>query len=315
MRIILYILLTISLCFSCNCNKSKQDTDLSNITDSLHDEIRDSIEIMNREILFGSFTEDGLCNPWITESFIRRYNCFLERQMDKLEGMTDSVSESLLTYLHDREDEVLRHKGEIEELAWKEDSISCNGINMSYRTCVTNPNTIGKSWLVLVLHGKMPLGENPMHIGQGHKCIRHYMDIKGKRCIMLYPISPNRSDWTAYSDLLMRLIERYSKDTDMSRLYIVGESNGAVGVWRMVNKYPDLFAGAMPVALDVPNCVADYPHLRVCITQEVGKNGNVKALSFCTDNNKRFDSVGENHGDCIQKSFTTERLDWLFSDK
>ncbi len=291
-------------CKDCSCATQKQ-TDEDTL---LLATIRDSIAIMEREVLFGSFTEDGLCNPWITESNIYKYISFIDRQKEKVEGNPNAAE--LISWIDFRKKDVIVNQGEIEELAWSKESITVNGTQMNYRLCVTNKHKEEKPWLVVILHGKLPPNENPMHIGQGHKCIRHYMDMKGKKCILLYPTSPNRSNWGNYTNMLKQMIDRYSDEIDVSRIYIAGESNGAVGVWQMIDRYADTFAGAMPVAIDISRNVMNHPSLRMCMTQELSRDANKQLITGMS--NKRFDSVGDNHGSCIQHSYTTERLDWLF---
>lgn len=295
-------------CENCRCVPREIDPPPPDEDSILLESIRDSIAIMEREVLFGSFTEDGLCNPWITESNISKYKSFIDRQKEKVKNNSDAAG--LISWMDSRKKEVMENEGEIEELAWSRESITTDGTQMNYWLCHTNKDNEEKPWLVIILHGKLPPNESPMHIGQGHKCIRHYMDAIGKKCILLYPISPNRSDWGDYTNILKQMIDKYSDQIDTSRIYIAGESNGAVGVWQMINRYADTFAGAMPVAIDIPYSVRNHPNLRMCMTQELSHNANKQFITGMS--NKRFDSVGDNHGSCIQQSYTTERLDWLF---
>jgi glyoxylase-like metal-dependent hydrolase (beta-lactamase superfamily II)/poly(3-hydroxybutyrate) depolymerase len=80
---------------------------------------------------------------------------------------------------------------------------------------------------------------------------------------VLAPQAPGGSDWTTepvYTNvlnLLNQFIESHP-DIDTKRIYIVGFSSGATGVWNMILKNPALFAAAMPISGNADKFLGDY---------------------------------------------------------
>ncbi|WP_376794492.1 prolyl oligopeptidase family serine peptidase [Thermogemmatispora sp.] len=48
--------------------------------------------------------------------------------------------------------------------------------------------------------------------------------------------------------LLERVLQAYSNNIDRTRLYVTGLSNGGYGTWDAIERWPDLFAAAAPIA-------------------------------------------------------------------
>ena len=125
------------------------------------------------------------------------------------------------------------------------------------------------------------------------------------------------------------MLDEYIKkqpNIDTSRIYILGYSDaykpaGGGGVWRMLNDYTDLFAGAMIVAADPdenisPSKIANTPVMLV------KGESDIYAVSMALDT--FADLVHEAGGvlleeiiqigsreDLCREAFTTERLDWV----
>ena len=80
---------------------------------------------------------------------------------------------------------------------------------------------------------------------------------------VLAPQAPRGSDWTSepvYSctlALLKQFIESHP-NIDSKRIYIIGFSVGATGVWNMILKNPTLFAAAMPISGNAEKYLGDY---------------------------------------------------------
>jgi predicted peptidase len=130
-------------------------------------------------------------------------------------------------------------------------------------------------------------------------------------------------------ELLKATIDEYVKKQpgiDASRIYILGYSDaykpaGGGGVWRMLDEYPDMFAGAMIVAADPdetisPSAIAHTPVLLV------KGESDVYAVSMALDTfadlvheaggifREEIIQIGSRE-DLCREAFTTERLDWV----
>ncbi|MFT5842055.1 MAG: putative peptidase [Pseudohongiellaceae bacterium] len=74
---------------------------------------------------------------------------------------------------------------------------------------------------------------------------------------VMAPQRPNPQQWGApgseelspYANVLMELIDQMKSEflVDESRVYIMGQSLGGIGVWDIIAKRPDTFAAGIPV--------------------------------------------------------------------
>ncbi len=71
-------------------------------------------------------------------------------------------------------------------------------------------------------------------------------------CILIAPQCDQGRNWKNLSgDSVLSLLEDFLKETrvaDPKRVYLTGFSLGGYGVWHMIDKRPDLFAAAVPLA-------------------------------------------------------------------
>ena len=76
-------------------------------------------------------------------------------------------------------------------------------------------------------------------------------DYEGDKFIMVAPVG-NVDNWLGDKTVktLKAILDKTVKDyqIDKSRVYITGVSRGAIGVWNLVNTYPDYFNVAMPIS-------------------------------------------------------------------
>jgi predicted peptidase len=61
--------------------------------------------------------------------------------------------------------------------------------------------------------------------------------------------APGSEELSPYTDVLMELIDQMKSEflIDESRVYIMGQSLGGIGVWDIVAKRRDIFAASVPV--------------------------------------------------------------------
>ena len=126
--------------------------------------------------------------------------------------------------------------------------------------------------------------------------------------------------------VLKGLIDQYfnAGAVDADRVFLLGGSMGGTGSLSMLSAYPELFAAAMPVAADPSRSdarkVAQVPVFTVMGTaDEIMSVGNMQTFTQELAENGgefRFDiEDGWTHEmTCIQ-SYTTQRLDWVFSHR
>ncbi len=114
--------------------------------------------------------------------------------------------------------------------------------------------------LVIFLHGMGNGGESNIQPFTEYFHMTNVIkrNIKNEPCIMLVPSTPKGTEYTIpkfYEDkcpwrkifdgLFEKLVREYP--VDLNRIYIVGASNGAGGVWSQLRLYPDRYAAAIPM--------------------------------------------------------------------
>ena len=113
--------------------------------------------------------------------------------------------------------------------------------------------------ILLYLHGDGEVG-NVNRLKSIHQIDYIVNKHNGEKFILVAPVT-NVKSWTSGSiptslkDLIDTVGNTYS--IDKNRIYIIGFSRGATGVWYMVNKYPNYFAAAMPVSNCPPGVSAN----------------------------------------------------------
>ena len=180
--------------------------------------------------------------------------------------------------------------------------------------------------LVVYLHGGSSKGnDNEKQIQEeAVGLISSYLAQNHKKALMIVPQCPNDKSWLGSMLAAVRyLIKDYTDrgSVDLSRIYILGGSMGGTGTWNMLSSYPDVFAAAMPVAgnptgLNAAN-VAKTPLYTV-----MGTADRIMKLSAVQDFLQLMDIYGAeyqieseegwSHEDTCKKSYTNERLDWVF---
>ncbi len=203
--------------------------------------------------------------------------------------------------------------------------IVSDGIEMPYR--VAHINGTGKSSLVIYLHGGSSKGnDNEIQMSEaGVDSIANYLESRQIEAIYLVPQCPSDKSWGGpMLGVLKSLIDKYVGDgfVDENSLYIFGGSMGGTGTWSMLSAYPGLFTAAMPVAGNPSKCDADkVASTPVCTV--MGTSDRIMSVEntsdFINELNARngitkfeVEDGWTHEMTCIQ-SYTTHRLDWVFS--
>ncbi|MCQ2128067.1 MAG: hypothetical protein MJZ08_01360 [Bacteroidaceae bacterium] len=212
-------------------------------------------------------------------------------------------------------------------------------LKLHYREKAYNPSAAGKSMLVVYLHPRSARGHKneTQTKTPGYKAIDHYLDSIGMKAVLLAPQCEEARHWNEYSspvgkyfsDVVYDFIDDYanSHNIDKSRIFVLGESFGGSGVWRLVSDYPGYFAAAMPAV-----CSPKLDRLQrfvklgkaaktpLCIV--VGERDQIYGpavmapyIDTLTKKNCRMKYIilpGMNHQQACLKAYTNEALDWMF---
>ena len=204
------------------------------------------------------------------------------------------------------------------------EQITTLGITMGYRKCViTNENSTEAPILVVYLHGGSSKGNDneKQLLEPGTDSIARYLETHGMNAIFLILQCPTeKSCCRPMNTMLKAMIDRYASEgvADANRIYIFGGSMGGTGTWGM------LFAAAMPVAANpsktVVENVATTPAYTVMGTADAIMKVET-AASFmeelkALDDDVRMDvEEGWTHETTCIQSYTTARLEWVFSHR
>lgn len=210
------------------------------------------------------------------------------------------------------------------------EQITTLGITMGYRKCViTNENSTEAPILVVYLHGGSSKGNDneKQLLEPGTDSIARYLETHGINAIFLRPQCPTDKSWGGpMNTMLKAMIDRYASEgvADTNRIYIFGGSMGGTGTWGMLSAYPNFFAAAMPVAANpsktVVENVATTPAYTVMGTADAIMKVET-AASFveelkALDDDVRMDvEEGWTHETTCIQSYTTARLEWVFSHR
>ncbi len=142
-----------------------------------------------------------------------------------------------------------------------------NQDTLLYRLLLPDYNPLGKYPLVIFMHGAGERGnDNESQLKWGVQNFATDEMIKLHPSIVIVPQCPLNEGWSDFSDtksghitlqpsatksmklviaLIHQIIKKFSIDTN--RIYITGLSMGGYGTYDAIERYPDLFAAAVPV--------------------------------------------------------------------
>ncbi len=196
-------------------------------------------------------------------------------------------------------------------------------------------NLIGtdvKPALIIYLHGKSGSGtDNKKQMNQASVSnIENYIKDNNIPAYFLVPQCPTDHEWDSrgstegYYVKAKELIDYFikEKDVDESRIYICGISMGAMGVWRMLCEYPKFFtAGIVSSGRAQFATPSLYAYLPLYITVGTEERSYDALKTFAQQINNAGGNVifeefeGMMHVSACDNACTSERLQWLFSQK
>ncbi|MBM4279358.1 MAG: hypothetical protein FJ137_00885 [Deltaproteobacteria bacterium] len=190
--------------------------------------------------------------------------------------------------------------------------------------------------LVLSLHGSGERGDdNVAQLKNGLASLSAPGFRRRHSCIVVAPQAPRGhtfgGSWyggrTPLQDTLVALLEelRGRRSVDASRVYGVGFSMGAIGLWDLARRRRDLFAAVVPIAgdVDVTDAVVDelagLPVWAVCgHADALVPPDNTRALlaRLAGRGDARFTELRDVGHDVWRHAFAHDPLwDWLFSQR
>lgn len=231
-----------------------------------------------------------------------------------------------------------------------------NGQNIQYRETLICPEASDSAALVIFLHSAGGRGDDNMsHLGMpAVKDIYNYLKQHNIHAYFIAPQCPKTASWdgiapggdklrtngsnphrplfgeqkgkltdnTPYVEYLIPFLRQYVNEFPISKskIYILGTSMGASGIWEILAKYPDFFAAAMPVsaAYRGKNLTPFKTVPIVCATgtEEKSFNRNKQIIDKLRDTGADATFIPLNgmcHVDACNRAFTTQNLDLLFS--
>jgi predicted peptidase len=142
------------------------------------------------------------------------------------------------------------------------------GDTLRYRQLFPDYDTIRKFPLIIFLHGSGERGnDNEAQLKWGVRNFASDQNMQLHPAFVIAPQCPEQSDWANYTkdknsssillqkqpskpmELLIALVHEIVKKfpVDTNRIYITGLSMGGFGTFDAIERYPDLFAAAVPV--------------------------------------------------------------------
>ena len=181
--------------------------------------------------------------------------------------------------------------------------------------------------VVVYLHGSAKGGTDNIRqtkVAVPASFIRNFSE---RPCILIAPQCDQGRSWKNLSgDSVLSLLDDFLKETrvaDPKRVYLTGFSLGGYGVWHMIDKRPDLFAAAVPLAGAAH--IGDVSHIRgVSIWIFHGRRDKFVKVQHARDISKalkdkgiphKYSELAAGHLITSQVFNQPEIHEWLFQQK
>lgn len=214
-------------------------------------------------------------------------------------------------------------------------------LRLPYTEAAYHQDKPGQSMLVLYLHPRQARGHNndTQQTVKAYRQLAHYLDSAGVKAVLVAPQCEESRHWNEYSaplgkymsDVVKDFLDDYvanHTDIDPSRIFALGESFGASGVWRLVTDYPNYFAAAMPAVCspkldNLKRFVNIKKAAKTPLCLVAGENDEVYGPTvmapYVAELQQRHCDLnyvilqGHKHYQACNAPFPTPALDWLFS--
>ncbi|MBQ6310213.1 MAG: dienelactone hydrolase family protein [Bacteroidales bacterium] len=215
-----------------------------------------------------------------------------------------------------------------QQITFTKESGTFAGTALPYRKALINSGKEGKNILVLYLHGGSAKGsDNEKQIAEpGVTSVSEYLKNAGAKAVMIVPQCPSSGNWDGVSiqPAVKALVDNVAagSNVNFSKIFVLGGSMGGTGTWALVNTYPTLFAAAMPCAGNPSKCKTSNV-VKTPVYAVMGTADNIMSVetvqTFIAELDKlggktRLDVItGWTHEQTCKQSYTSTRLQWLFS--
>ena len=192
--------------------------------------------------------------------------------------------------------------------------------------------------LVVYLHGNSGSGDDNLS-QMGHEAIYSiydYLKAKHFNAVLVVPQCPEDFSWAGvtgrdgevrakpFNPYVKALIDSCvtAMGIDRSRIYLLGASMGAQGVWKMLEDNPDTFAAAFCASgsgrdLSIKNLEKTPVYITRGSEERDRRGEGISELAAKINENggeAKFELLeGMNHHQATREAFTEERLQWVFS--
>ena len=227
--------------------------------------------------------------------------------------------------------------GEFETLEYKD----AGGTTLLYRLLEPRDDPAeGKRPLLVFLHGAGERGsDNQAQLKWGRDMMRTAARKHG--CFVVVPQCPKGKKWAEVDwsksthkmpkepsesmRLLLELMAKMQKEfpIDADRLYVMGLSMGGYGTWNMIQRYPDMFAAAVPICGGGDDTAANRIKTPVWAFHgdkdgavPVGRSQNMIAAIKAAGGKPKYTEYPDCGHNAWSPAFADpELLGWLFSHK
>ena len=141
--------------------------------------------------------------------------------------------------------------GEVQDYAFEPGEHTFDDVSFTYRKTRAILNSEAKTAFIVFLHGGSGRGrDNGKHLDKVRTTLLDWFTSRGMNAELVLPQAVEGS-WSYYRYALVDFIEQElaeNADLDPDRVYMMGVSAGAGGVWQVLDVAPNLFAGALAAA-------------------------------------------------------------------
>ena len=237
--------------------------------------------------------------------------------------------------------------------AYQKNIFTDHGVELPYRILSPQIDTVKKYPLLIFLHGAFEKGnDNEMQLNIGGRFFMRDSIQKNYPAYILFPQCPSDDSWayfenhidfttgfavdwnfpfkkepTSITGILKKLIDHLLtvSKIETSQIYIVGLSQGGMGVLDMIARYPNLFAAGLSICGAGEPSTTKYFAGKTALWLFHGEKDQVVPPTFSREFYKRLKKVnavtryieykGVEHNSWVNAFKEPELMSWLFAQK
>ena len=216
---------------------------------------------------------------------------------------------------------------------FEEGSQMYHGTDLKYRVAAIGDVENQSPMLVVYLHGRSASGNDNLKqlAKEGVHSLYGFLKKNGTSAYLLVPQCPENRHWNErekdgwqMTNVVKEVIDGFvlTHGIDTHRVFIFGDSMGGVGVYRMLNDYPNYFAAAMAAA----SSPRDGSAGKIAKTPLCCIMGSEDDIVDTDATNKLVNSLqkkkadlryelleGKTHQQTCRDAFTDENIEWVLN--